>query len=86
MDEQASGPYRIWIHEHRFIEELGGTLCEDNVSYVPRGGAIINSLFVEKDVQKIFAYRSEQLRTIFGQTQSRSPLGRVTNPTASSTL
>ena len=85
VDEQVRGPYRIWIHEHRFMEESGGTLCEDNVRYVPRGGAIINSLFVEKDVQRIFAYRSEELRRIFGPIQSRSPLGRVKNPTASST-
>lgn len=85
VDEQVRGPYRIWIHEHRFIEESGGTLCEDDVRYVPLGGALINALFVDKDIQKIFAYRSEQLRKIFGQIQSRSPLGRVKNPTASST-
>jgi len=66
VDEQVRGPYRIWIHEHLFIEDSGGTLCEDNVRYVPRGGALINALFVERDVQKIFAYRSQQLRNIFG--------------------
>ena len=65
VDEQVRGPYRIWIHEHRFIEDSGRTLCEDNIRYVPRGGALINALFVEKAVQKIFAYRSEQLRKIF---------------------
>jgi ligand-binding SRPBCC domain-containing protein len=66
VDEQVRGPYRVWIHEHRFTERGGGTACEDNVQYAPAGGALINALFVEKDVQKVFAYRSEQLRKVFG--------------------
>jgi len=65
VDEQVRGPYRMWIHEHRFVEESRGTLCEDNVRYVPRGGALINALFVERDMQKIFAYRSDGLQKIF---------------------
>ena len=65
VDEQVCGPYRMWIHEHRFVEDSGGTLCEDNVRYVPIGGALINALFVARDIQKIFGYRAEQLRRIF---------------------
>ena len=64
VDEQVRGPYRMWIHEHRFVEDSGGTLCEDNVRYVPIGGALINALFVARDIQKIFGYRAEQLRRI----------------------
>ena len=71
VDEQLRGPYRIWIHEHRFTDEAGGTLCEDHVQYAPLGGALINKLFVARDVQKIFAYRSERLQQIFGEVQSR---------------
>jgi len=65
VDEQLSGPYRAWIHEHTFREESGGTTCEDYVRYAPIGGAIINKLFVERDVKKIFAYRSARLLEIF---------------------
>lgn len=66
VDEQVSGPYRLWIHEHRFTEHEGGTSCEDNVQYAPLGGLLAKKLFVEREIQKIFAYRSEQLRKIFG--------------------
>jgi ligand-binding SRPBCC domain-containing protein len=82
VDEQVRGPYRIWIHEHRFIEDSGGTLCEDNVQYAPPGGALVNKLFVARDIQKIFAYRSEQLRKIFGGDPSRFILPTATNDSA----
>ena len=72
VDEQVCGPYRMWIHEHRFIEELRGTSCEDNVLCAPLGGALINKLFVERDVRKIFAYRSDRLREIFGDGLPRT--------------
>lgn len=65
VDEQVRGPYRVWIHEHRFVEDSGGTLCEDNVRYAPPGGTVANWLFVRRDIQKIFAYRSDCLRRIF---------------------
>ena len=65
VDEQVRGPYRKWIHEHRFSEESGGTLCEDSVAYAPLGGALINTLFVERDIRKIFAYRSDRLQVLF---------------------
>ncbi len=82
VDQQVRGPYRIWIHEHRFIEDSGGTLCEDHVKYVPRGGALINMLFVERDIQKIFAYRSVQLRKIFEVGSSTFVLPTAVNGSA----
>ena len=65
VDEQLSGPYRQWIHEHRFEEENGGTLCVDTVRYAVWGGALVNALVVERDVAKIFAHRNTRLREIF---------------------
>jgi len=64
-DEQLRGPYRLWIHEHRFTEDSGGTACEDHMQYATWGGALINRLFVEPDVRKIFVYRSARLQEIF---------------------
>jgi ligand-binding SRPBCC domain-containing protein len=65
VDEQLRGPYRQWIHEHRFTEHLAGTTCEDAVSYSPIGGALINKLFVANEVRQIFAYRTQRLQTLF---------------------
>jgi len=65
VDVQLRGPYTLWHHTHMFEEKDGGTLCIDKVNYRPRGGAIINRLFVRKDVQRIFAYRRKRLLELF---------------------
>ena len=65
VDEQRRGPYRTWIHEHYFEESGEGTLCTDFVRYSVFGGAVINWLFVRRDVEKIFAFRTGQLRKLF---------------------
>lgn len=78
MTEQLRGPYRIWIHEHRFSDESGGTLYQDSVNYAPLGGALINKLFVERDVLHIFAYRSQRLQLLFKGRTSQSSHSRST--------
>jgi ligand-binding SRPBCC domain-containing protein len=65
VDEQRRGPYRAWIHEHTFEAQDGGTLARDLVQYAVLGGALVNRLFVARDVERIFAFRSEMLREIF---------------------
>ena len=38
VDQQVCGPYRLWIHEHTFDEDVGQTLAQDRVEYdVPLG-------------------------------------------------
>jgi ligand-binding SRPBCC domain-containing protein len=64
VDVQLRGPYTLWHHTHTFEELNGGTLCTDLVQYRPRGGAIINQLFVRRDVARIFAYRAARLREL----------------------
>jgi len=73
VDEQVRGPYSRWVHEHRFSEEDGGTLCQDHVNYAPRGGTLINWLFVGRDVRRIFDYRRERMRRIFDAPQRNIP-------------
>ena len=65
VDEQRRGPYRLWIHEHRFTPKDGGTLITDHVEYAVPGGPIVNKLFVANDVARIFEYRKRKLEEIF---------------------
>ena len=69
VDEQRRGPYRLWVHEHRFHEQDGQTLAEDHVRYAVTGGALVNRLFVARDMAKIFEYRHRKMELIFGAAQ-----------------
>lgn len=66
VDEQLSGPYRLWIHEHTFEEDGDGTVVNDYVRYAVPFGALANWLLVARDVRTIFEYREARLREIFG--------------------
>ncbi|HEX2223744.1 MAG TPA: SRPBCC family protein [Thermoanaerobaculia bacterium] len=69
VDQQLKGPYRLWDHEHTFEEDpadpAGATLATDRVRYAVLGGALVNRLLVQGDVEKIFAFRHQKLREIF---------------------
>jgi ligand-binding SRPBCC domain-containing protein len=39
VDRQIRGPYRLWRHEHLFINRGNGTSIIDRVEYAPFGGA-----------------------------------------------
>jgi ligand-binding SRPBCC domain-containing protein len=65
VDEQRRGPYRLWIHEHAFLQHHGGTLIRDQVQYAVPGGTLIDRFFVRPNLEKIFAYRQEKLQEIF---------------------
>jgi ligand-binding SRPBCC domain-containing protein len=65
VDEQLSGPYRLWKHEHRFVERDGGTEVTDHVDYAVLGGSLVNWLFVAPDVRNIFADRTSVLTDLF---------------------
>jgi ligand-binding SRPBCC domain-containing protein len=67
VDVQVRGPYHLWHHQHSFESRDGGTLCSDVVTYRPRGGSLIQRLFVDPDVRRIFDYRSDRLRELMGQ-------------------
>ncbi|MFP5229017.1 MAG: SRPBCC family protein [Acidobacteriota bacterium] len=69
VDEQLKGPYRSWVHRHSFEEAPGGTLMRDRVEYAlgfgPLG-ALAHAMLVRRSVERIFAYRNETIRGIFG--------------------
>lgn len=69
VDRQLRGPYRLWHHTHEFHERDGGTLCVDVVRYAARGWIfrpLVESLFVHRDVARIFDHRSHVLAEVFG--------------------
>ena len=66
VDEQRIGPYRRWTHTHVFTEKDGGTHCQDEVIYAVPGGALVNRLFVRRDVERIFAWRAQELKKRVG--------------------
>jgi len=69
VDEQRSGPYALWHHEHSLSPTDKGVLMTDLVTYkLPAGplGAMAHSLFVRKQLEGIFRYRRSALKEKFG--------------------
>lgn len=69
-DTQLRGPYRVWVHTHRFQQQNGGTLMIDEIAYLPPGGVfagVINRFFVRKKVEQIFTYRAQKIGEIFNK-------------------
>ena len=65
-DEQRRGPYRYWRHSHLFRAEGDGTIVEDGIDYDVPGGYVVHQWLVGPDLIRIFTYRQERLREIFG--------------------
>jgi ligand-binding SRPBCC domain-containing protein len=68
VDEQLRGPYQLWVHEHEFESRDGGTLVRDHVRYAVPFDFLVHRLFVHRDVERIFAYRTETLLRRFGSS------------------
>ncbi len=62
VDVQLRGPYALWHHTHEFEPAGDGqTLMRDTVRYaLPFGplGALAHKLFVARDLERIFRFRS----------------------------
>ncbi|MEZ7956388.1 MAG: SRPBCC family protein [Rubritalea sp.] len=68
VDDQRSGPYKIWHHRHTFTETENGVLMQDQIHYLlPFGmiGKIVHALFVKAQLKRIFSYRTEALAQKF---------------------
>jgi hypothetical protein len=71
VDEQASGPYKLWRHRHEFRDVPGGTLVRDRVEYaLPFGwiGRAAHGLFVRRQLREIFDYRGKVLAQVLEPT------------------
>jgi len=65
VDRQIRGPYRLWVHEHTFVERDGDTLVRDNVQYSVPGGALVQRFLIAPDLARIFGYRQKVLNELF---------------------
>ncbi|HEU4954526.1 MAG TPA: SRPBCC family protein [Gemmatimonadales bacterium] len=67
VDEQVHGPYRTWVHTHRFSEVgEGWTLIEDEVRYAlpwQPAGRLAGPL-VAGQLGRIFRYRQRRVREL----------------------
>jgi ligand-binding SRPBCC domain-containing protein len=69
VDEQRFGPYALWHHQHHFKTIKGGVLMNDILNYaIPYGviGRLANTIFVSKQIDKIFEYRRKAIVELFG--------------------
>jgi ligand-binding SRPBCC domain-containing protein len=68
QDVQEKGPYKAWIHTHRFTPSGTGVIMEDHVEYaLPFGvlGRLVHALRVRRQLEQIFDYRRQAIGQVF---------------------
>lgn len=68
VDEQRSGPYSLWHHQHHIKKTDKGVLMTDIVHYRPPMGFlgdIANALFIKHQLKQIFDFRTEAVNKRF---------------------
>lgn len=74
IDEQISGPFRLWIHEHEFCAvDDASTHIRDRVRYglpLEPMGRLAHPV-VRSRLDRIFAFREEKVRDLVGEIPGR---------------
>lgn len=68
VDEQRVGPYKVWHHQHIFVQKDNGVLMKDIVTYVIGYGivgSLLHALFIKRKLKKIFDYRFNKVDELF---------------------
>ena len=78
-DVQEKGPYKSWLHQHRFTAVEDGVRMDDRVEYeMPFGpvGALGHRMLVRSQLQHVFDFRASAIDSIFepaGDRQGAMP-------------
>jgi ligand-binding SRPBCC domain-containing protein len=76
-DEQREGPFRRWVHVHRFEAVPPVTRVTDHIDYEPPGGVlglVMTGAMIERDLEWIFAYRTDKLKELLGDASAGGPV------------
>ena len=76
-DVSLKGPYSFWYHRHWFEESEEGTVMYDEVTYaLPFGflGRMVHSLWVRKQLDHIFDFRSKVIDEIFSALHQKEKM------------
>ena len=68
IDEQRSGPYGLWIHEHQFEDINNGVMMTDIVNYALSYGIfgdIAQKLLIRRKLDQIFDFRFKKVNSLF---------------------
>ena len=69
VDQQLKGPYSLWHHTHTFkkINEKETLILDVVVYSIPFSfiGSLVHSVYIKKDLDKIFSFRAEKIKEIF---------------------
>ena len=60
VDEQASGPFALWIHRHEFVDEGGRCRLTDRLTFALPGGPVVNAMLgwaVQLALRQMFTHR-----------------------------
>jgi ligand-binding SRPBCC domain-containing protein len=75
VDEQIQGPYRLWVHIHRFHEQNGSTTIGDEVWYqlpIWPLGEVFHPL-ISGQLHRIFRFRKQAIwKALFGELQTKT--------------
>lgn len=65
VDEQVSGPFRCWRHEHEFVADGDGTVMVDRIEFrSPFGtaGRIVDRLVLRRYMERLIRTRNDWLQ------------------------
>lgn len=64
VDELLRGPMRYLRHSHLFERDGAATIYTDVLEYQPYGGALVQRLFVNGEMERTFVHRQSEMKKI----------------------